>query len=903
MKSKIPTIFRWGAAALMVGTLAACGGGGGGGTTAAAPPPGTTPPAAGVPPAATPPTGAAPITLTAATPVATYAALDPVVAVGGAVVNSPPCVSFSMADASNNPIIGFGSTMQRTQDVNASYPNLAFSLAKLMPASNGSPSKWVSYIVVGNPSFDTDGTTVLPGNPGRPSTDNTGTLTDNKDGTYVYCFRRDVTTIADEVAGATLTAPNVAADLGDLSYDPTLPHRLTIQIAGDVPGTGTNTADGVQVTDRVRLSNPVNVVYDFIPATGQAIDPADAAITQRLIVDKASCNECHAKLGGIPGTDSQTFHSGSRYDPKYCVVCHTDQRKYGRTPSTSVAGVFTGSTYVADGVTVGDFPVLIHRVHKGEGLIKKGYDYGGVLLNETKYPQDYRNCTKCHDDTAPKVAPQASNWKMVPSRLACGACHDGIDWATGKGTTNAGGTGGHIGGAKQDDSQCVLCHDDTTIPVYHIPVTRPSADNAFTATGTNTRTNSAWIASNTANLPAGAIKVDYDIKSVVRNTSQNVEITFRLLQNGVAVDLNDSTAKTEIWDNFMGAPTLYCAWGQSDNKDGITAPADFTNTGSSWLRSIWNGTATGTKAGTLSAKDATGYYKATLTGFTVPDGATMLSCGLGYDYQITTALPLTQTNLEDYPVSASAGSAGPAGIATPNGGLIAVVPDAQKVASAGSAAGGTGGAYTARRPIVSDALCNACHQELGIFAEATFHGGQRNDGSTCSWCHNPGRASSGWTADSTNFVHAIHAASKRTEPYTWHSVSATENFSKVEYPGILSKCDTCHLAGTYDFSASASTSQLPNRLYRTVATSAVSANDSTSPYVTVGVDNSADNLVISPIAAACVSCHDAPLAISHMESNGGSFYRARSTAITKLEECTLCHLAGKVADIKAVHNK
>jgi hypothetical protein len=188
MKSKIPTLFRWGAAALMVGTLAACGGGGGGGTTDSGGGGGTPPPTAGTPPPATPPTGASPITLTAATPVATYAALAPVVAVGGAVVNSPPCVSFSMADANNNAIIGFGSTTKRTQDVNASYPNLAFSLAKLVPASNGSPNKWVSYMVTGNPSFDTDGTTVLPGTPGRPGTDNTGTLTDNGDGTYVYCY-------------------------------------------------------------------------------------------------------------------------------------------------------------------------------------------------------------------------------------------------------------------------------------------------------------------------------------------------------------------------------------------------------------------------------------------------------------------------------------------------------------------------------------------------------------------------------------------------------------------------------------------------------------------------------------------------------------------------------------------
>lgn len=928
----ISTLVRWGAVALVAGAIAGCGGGGDSAPAAGTGTGGTT--TGGVAPAVAVPAGAAPVTLTATTPAATFAALAPTVAVGGVTIASPPCVSFSMADASGNGIIGFGSKMQRSTDVNASYPNLAFSLAKLVPGTSGAPAKWVSYIVTANPTF-TSATdkTVVAGVPGRPSSDNTGTLTDNKNGTYTYCFARDVKTIKDQVAAATLTGANVAADLGDLTYDPNAVHRLTIQIAGDAPGTGTNTADGVEVTPRVKMSNPVNLVYDFIPATGKAVDPADAAITQRVIVDRLSCNECHGKLGGIPGTESETFHSGGRYDPKYCVVCHTDQRKYGRTNSASTgagttvgttAGAFTGSTYVADGVTVGDFPVLIHRVHKGEGLKKTGYNYAGVLLNETRYPQDYRNCTKCHDSTAPKVAPQADNWKNVPSRLACGACHDGIDWATGKGTTNAGGKGGHIGGAKTNDSQCVLCHDATTIPVYHIPVTRPASNNAFVTGGTETRTNSAWIASNTGNLPAGAIKVDYDIKSVVRNANKNVEMTFRMLQNGAAVPFNTASAtKTEMWDNFMGSPTVYCVFAVA--QDGITAPADFNASFSSYLRSIWNGTATGAKAGTLSAIDASGYYKVTLTGTTVPDGASMLTCGLGYEYQITTALPLTQTNLADYPVSASATASVMPGIATPNGGLLVVTPDAQVVASAGSATGGTGGAYTGRRAIVSDALCNKCHQELGIFAEATFHGGQRNDGSTCAWCHTPNRTSSGWAVDSTSFIHAIHAASKRDKPFTWHAVSATNNFSKVEYPGILSRCETCHVAGTYDFSATASANAMPNKLYRTVGAGTYNAATDTvkalSPYVdttntvnygtapsysaTTGIitAGAGTTLVISPTATACFSCHDTDLAKAHMESNGGSVYAARTTALAKTEQCTLCHLAGKVADIKTMHAK
>ena len=126
--------------------------------------------------------------------------------------------------------------------------------------------------------------------------------------------------------------------------------------------------------------------------------------------------------------------------------------------------------------------------------------------------------------------------------------------------------------------------------------------------------------------------------------------------------------------------------------------------------------------------------------------------------------------------------------------------------------------YTARRPIVEDARCNKCHQELGTFTTDAFHGGQRNDGTTCAWCHNPNRTSSGWSADSTSFIHAIHASAKRTVPFTWHASSTTENFADVKYPGVLRQCETCHLPGTYDFSATASDSALPNRLYRSVAT-------------------------------------------------------------------------------------
>ncbi|MBI2319250.1 MAG: hypothetical protein HYU75_20190, partial [Betaproteobacteria bacterium] len=391
------------------------------------------------------------MTLTAATPATTFAALAPVVAIGGVSISSPPCVSFSMADANNNAIIGFGSKSQSATASVASYPNLAFSLAKLVPGQSvpgagTGPSKWVSYIVHNVPAKDATTGVVAAAVPSRPGTDNTGTLTDNKNGTYTYCFWRDVTKMKDTIAGLTDPAGSSKADLGDLTYEPNLTHRLTIQISGNAPGTGTNTPDGKQVTPGVPMTNPVNVWYDFIPATGRA---AAATDLQRVVVAKESCNECHNKLGGVPGTKSQSFHGGVRYDPNYCVVCHTDQRKYGRSNAVSTAGKFPAltetktvaldtdaaviagtrtagtsvysyspSTYVADGETMGDFPRHIHRIHMGADLVKENYNYANLAHNTKNFSLlggGQRMCSKCHDNTK---AAQADNWNKVPSRLA-----------------------------------------------------------------------------------------------------------------------------------------------------------------------------------------------------------------------------------------------------------------------------------------------------------------------------------------------------------------------------------------------------------------------------------------------------------------------------------------------------
>jgi OmcA/MtrC family decaheme c-type cytochrome len=835
-------------------------------------------------------------------------------------VAGAPVVSFKVTDANGNPVVGLGNTAKSSTATVANLTNLAFSLAKMVPGTNGSPAKWVSYIVTSVP------TTTAAAAPSKPTTDNTGTLVDNKDGTYTYTFYRDVTKVKDQVAGMTVTAPNNTADLGDLSFQPTLVHRLTIAVSGSAPGTGTNTPTGAtSAYAAVVMTAPTEGIYDFVPSTG-----AKATASGRDVVATAKCNECHTQLGGIPGDTTATagFHGGNRNDTKYCVVCHTEQRKYGTTEATYNASTLTmtGSTNRIDDRAVGNFPNYIHKLHGGQMLAKQGYNWNNLNFNAMGYPQDIRNCTKCHDGSSTSTAQtaQGDNWKTAPSRLACGSCHDGINFATGTGVKLADAANGatssayaHPAGPQADDSMCALCHTSSAIDVVHTPVTPPAAGNSLLAGGTNANTNAAWIASNTSRLPAGAIPVSYDIQSVSLNSSRQPVMVFRILQNGARADFNvfnasQPVASQEIWTNFVGSPSVYFVFAVP--QDGIATPADFNASVSSYVRSLWNGTASGTGAGTLTGPDANGYYTATLTGVTIPTTAVMLTGGVGYSYNVLTSLPLTQTNLAAYPTAPATATSGlTASMPNVTGGLIVIAPNAQKVATG----------FTGRRAIVEDARCNSCHQELGTFTEDAFHAGQRNDGASCSWCHNPNQNNSGWSGDSTSYIHAIHGSGKRSVPFTWHAASATSNYQSVVFPGVLKDCETCHLPGTYDFSASASASALPNRLFRTTATGTISAGYASAPsqYVTYGTNYgtafkyaasttggtttaaSATTLVNSPITTACAACHDTALATAHMSANGGSFYVARGTALNSTETCMVCHATGRVADIAAMHAK
>lgn len=228
--------------------LAACGGGGGGGTAATSG--GATGGSGGTTASqtVTPPSG--PVLDASTLAASAFAALQPSGAITSVAINSPPVITFQVTDASGHGIKGLCATPVKTStDAASRCANLGFSIAKLVPGTNGSPSKWVSYVIYASPK--TTDTAVVPS---RPTTENYGTLVDNGDGTYKYTFYRDITKIKDTVAALTLTAPNNAADLGDLTYDPSLLHRVTIQVSGNAPGTGSNTATGTTTTTAVPIS-------------------------------------------------------------------------------------------------------------------------------------------------------------------------------------------------------------------------------------------------------------------------------------------------------------------------------------------------------------------------------------------------------------------------------------------------------------------------------------------------------------------------------------------------------------------------------------------------------------------------------------------------------------------------
>ncbi len=270
-----------------------------------------------------------------------------------------------------------------------------------------------------------------------------------------------------------------------------------------------------------------NVEQDFVPDGAPVTEVWD-------MMGNGACNTCHNPLAA---------HGGARQDVKLCVLCHSPQ----------TTDPDTGNTV--------DFKVMVHKIHRGENLpsVEAGTPYQIIGFQQSvndfstvAFPQDIRNCSTCH---APP-ATQAPNWYTYPSRAACQACHDDLNFDTGE---------NHPGGAQADDSQCASCH-------------RPQGDREWDASVRGAHT----VPYNSTQLKG----INAFIVSV-SNTApgQNPTIQFQLKQNDGTPIAPAYFGTGRILAVLMGGPTTDYAVNPNDFRenangagfDGTTATFTFTH--------------------------------------------------------------------------------------------------------------------------------------------------------------------------------------------------------------------------------------------------------------------------------------------------------------------------------------
>ena len=815
------------AAGLLAVALAGCGGGGGGDTTAAAPAPGG---GAAVPAGAT--TSIATATALAANDTATnpngaFAVVQDA-GIAPVTVASPPKVNFTVA--SDGAVV---------KGLTAS--NVSVIIAKLVPGTNGAPDQWVSYTY----RTETATTTVGPGN--RP----------------VLASAAQATTDPKQTDAALLAAQLVYNDAGYYTYTFSTDIKDTAKTNGVVFDANATHRVALQLsyTNKAGATVRVNPYFDFtIDASGSSVVVADSSKT-RKVVDVTTCNECHSKLA---------LHGGGRVDTQYCVMCHN-----------------AGTTDANSG-NVLDLKVMAHKIHAGKelkALFSQDYAIWGYRdtayeYNKVGFPQHLGNCTKCHDGSKKDasgnpLAAQGDNWKKVPSRAACGACHAGIDFAKNTGVTIADAAAGktsssiaHIGGAKTDDTQCALCHDATNIPVYHSDTTPTTADAAK-------RTMVAEITGVTIDVAPTAATATTTAGST---GTGNVIVTFKLTDNGVAVTdpaafsgvaftlakLNPAAkGSSTYWQSYTGRARTGVATkppviqGYSENM----LAANLTNVGAGVWKykfQLLNGSTPGdirtidhVPNGTASS--ITGAYSAAtmpiLPNATLPDTSMTT---VSYDWWKTHRVGMEFSK-------AAAGTT--AAINNKFNAIYDFVPLADSARKAET------------RNIVSMNTCATCH------AGTKLHKGYTTE--YCVTCHNQntfdhftGDATTGLgtaTVDLQRIVHKLHMGKNLPSVVAGGSYkigASSHDYSFNAFPGNIKDCAICHSA------------------------TATKADGKT-------VLENAANWYTTPTKRACSTCHDSTAALTHIDS------QITTTGTSPGEQCAFCHgtTSSFGLDVKSVHAK
>ena len=160
-------------------------------------------------------------------------------------------------------------------------------------------------------------------------------------------------------------------------------------------------------------------------ATDKATDPnfSNPAIgymtfqVGRAEADKevaTNCKSCHRET--VWHLDAGPQHP-EPFDPGYCKACH-DYARYNTGNGFEAVGGTSQNGWSGFGAT--PLSRRVHGVHFGKYLNFPEEIYAGNpnQFSEAIFPQDVRNCTKCHSSET------TGTWKTEPSRLACMSCHD-----------------------------------------------------------------------------------------------------------------------------------------------------------------------------------------------------------------------------------------------------------------------------------------------------------------------------------------------------------------------------------------------------------------------------------------------------------------------------------------------
>jgi OmcA/MtrC family decaheme c-type cytochrome len=824
-----------GAVALFALLLAACGGGGGGagdGSTGLG--------SASTPPASTAPSTAVAQQVSAAAAVAandtatnsssSFAVLQsagvPVVQ-----VQSPPKVNFTVF--SNGKVVqGLALT------------NVSFAIAKLVPGANGNPDQWVNYVYrkeTATPTVGPNGKAALV-SAMQATTDPKQTdatlaaqqLVYNADGYYTYTFKTNITD---------------PTQTNGVAFEPARTHRIAIQLSYQ-------NAAGQTVL--------VNPYYDFtFDANGNAVALTDPATQTRKMTDVAQCNTCHEKLG---------MHGGGRVDTQFCVMCHNP----GTTDANS-GNVLTLAT-MAHKIHAGKkLKAALDAGKGGEDYVIWGYKDTKVDFAEVGFPQDLRNCTKCHTSSNPNT-PQGDNWKTRPSREACLTCHEnkpGSFWFSQHTFYNE-NRDPNAAATLLPNSECARCHaPGGAIAPERVHWAQNIVDTA---------------------------KYKMNIESAAYDTSTR-KVTVKYF---LSDPTNGNTAYNLVTSDCTAAAPNVCAnTAKFGNLRFYVAYQSVPgqNTATTEFSSFNNGGGTANAYAYLGTNDGNNHYTATIS---LPDdSATHVVSGSAR------VLSIGQVKEPQLQLMAATD---PRPEVTPRTLINVGVQHAYvDIALAGN--------LVARRQIVSTDKCNACHGQLGTASGSNtladaFHGGGRNYVEACVLCHDPNRMS---TTVMTNglslnesyqfkrLIHGIHGSSQRTYPFTQGntvvgifnkdgtSVSGgaplaanVENYAaEVAYPAAVNgvpslNCNACHVNNSYenDRGTLGAVVQKP-----------------------AGVTDPLQWSVISPRAATCTSCHDSSKAIGHVTSFGLATFgdRTQAQSLQREEICADCHSSGGFKGIDIVH--